>query len=64
MHISTVNILKMVTDKANITIASNIISDVNFRLAHLELTLTYSKGQLGFSNGVSPNILAFLLIFH
>ena len=44
-------------------IARNIMSYVGFRLAHLELTLTmtYSKGQLGRRNGVSPNNLAFLL---
>ena len=30
------------------------------RLAYLNLTLAYSKGQLGSCNGVSPNILAFL----
>ena len=32
-----------------------------FRLAYLELILIYSKGQLGHKNGVSPDILAFLL---
>ena len=34
---------------------------MGFRLAYLSLTLTYSKGQLGSWNGVSPNILVFLL---
>ena len=47
-------------DRASITIASNIVSHVVFRLANLELTLTYSIGQPGhrFMNGVSPNIFA------
>ena len=35
---------------------------VNFWSAYLELMLTYSKGQLGCRNGVSPNILAFLFL--
>ena len=38
MHISTVKLSQIVTDRANISIASNI---------KLELTFTYSKGQLG-----------------
>ena len=60
MYISTVNILEIVTDMADI--ASNSISHVGFRLAQLELTLTYSKCQLGRWNGVSQTILAFLLL--
>ena len=48
--------------KANSTTAPNIMSHVGFRLAYLELNLTYSKGQLGRTNGISPDILTFLLI--
>ena len=56
-HVKIVNIWQMVTDRANITLASDIMSHVGFRLAYLELTLTYSKGQHGRGNGVSHNIL-------
>ena len=38
------------------------MSDVDIRTAYIELTLTYCKGQRGRRNGVSPNILGFLLI--
>ena len=62
MRISTVNILKIITDRADITIDPNIMLHVGFRLVYLELTLTYSKGQLGRRNDVSLNILTFLLI--
>ena len=56
MCISTVNIWQMESDRANITIISSIMLHVGFQLAYLELTLTYSKGQLVTEN-VSPNIL-------
>ena len=63
MNISTVNMSQETTDAlSNITIIPNIMSHVGFRLAYLELTLTYFKGQHGNRNGVSPNILAFLLM--
>ena len=35
-------------------------SNVGFRLAYLNLTLAYSKGQICSWNGVLPNILTFL----
>ena len=38
MHISTVSILPMVTDRANIAIANEL--EIMFRLAYLNLTLT------------------------
>ena len=44
------------------TIAPNILSHVGFRLAELELIVTNSKGQLGRRNGVTSNILAFLIL--
>ena len=47
----------------NITIVPNIMSRVGFRLGYLKLTLTYSKGQLGRRNGVSPNILLVIYVF-
>ena len=43
-------------DLANITVVPNIMSNVVFRLAHLEPALTYYKGQLGCRNSVKPNI--------
>ena len=46
MDILTVNISKMVRYRANITIATNIMSYVCFRLTYFELTLTYSKINL------------------
>ena len=39
-------ILLMVTGRAKLTIASNTMLHVVFRLAYLELILTYSDGQL------------------
>ena len=51
MHISFVNISETVIDSAKITIALNIMSHIDFRLAYLVLTLTYSKSQLGRRNG-------------
>ena len=53
--------LANLSDRANITIASTVISHVGFRLAQLELILTYSKGQLHRGNGVMRNILPFML---
>ena len=35
-------------------------SNIDFRLAHLNLILAQSKGQLGRWNGVTQNMLAFL----
>ena len=40
MHIFA-NISQMMADRADITIAPNITSHVGFRLAYLDLTLTY-----------------------
>ena len=60
MHISAVNFSQMLTDRANI-LPPNRKSHVGFRLPDLNLILTYSKGQLGSWNGLSPNILAVLL---
>ena len=62
MHISTVN-SQMMPDRADITIAPNIMSHIGFRLAYLELTLTCSKGQLGHRYRLSPYILDFLSFF-
>ena len=53
MHVSTENISQTMTDKVNIINAPNIMSHVGFRLTHLELTLTYSKGQPGRRNGLA-----------
>ena len=44
MHISTVNICKIMTDKANVAIANTRIH-MAFRLAYLHLALAHSKGQ-------------------
>ena len=41
MHILTVNISQAMTDRANITIAPDIMLHGGIRLAYLELTLTY-----------------------
>ena len=60
MHISTVNVSHMGTDRANIAIALNIMLYVGFLLGCLELTVTYSNGQLIHRNGVWPYILTFL----
>ena len=61
MHISIGNISKMVSDATEIITA--IKYDVTFRflitLSYLEFTLTDSIGQLGYRNGISPNIFAF-----
>ena len=51
MHISTANISQTMTVRANFTVAPSTTSHVAFRLAYLELILTYSKGQLGRWNG-------------
>ena len=59
MHLFTVNISQTMTDRANIAICNRVAS--GFQLADLNLTVTYSKGQLGCWNGVLQNILAFLL---
>ena len=40
---------------------SNTKTHVGFRLAFSDLNLSYSNGQLDHWNGVSPNIVAFLL---
>ena len=53
MHISTVNVLQTRTYSIDIITAPDIMSHVVFRLAYLELTLTYAEGQLDRSNGVS-----------
>ena len=37
-------------------------SQVGFRLAYFDLTLAYPKGQLDTWNGVSPNIVTFVLL--
>ena len=50
-----------VTWRASITIVTNILSYICFRLAYLELTLTYSDVQLRRRNGVLPNVLIFLV---
>ena len=62
MQISTVNISQRMTDKANMTIAPNIMPHVGFRLSYLELTLTYSKAHLGCRNGINSNILACVIL--
>ena len=62
MHTVIVNISQTITDKANITIDSNIMAHVGFRLAYLE---TYSNDQLCHENSVSSNICNILSsIFH
>ena len=37
-------------------------SHMGFRLAYLDLTLTYSKGQLGRRIGATPNVVGFLFL--
>ena len=46
---------------ANTTIATNVMSPVGF-IVELDLILTYSKGQLGRRNGVSPNIFGLAVV--
>ena len=48
----------MPTGRANITLASNIMTHIGFQL---ELIRIDSKDQLGHSNGVSPNIFGLLV---
>ena len=45
MHISTMNILGMVTYRVNIILPSNSESYIGFLLAYLHLTLAHSKGH-------------------
>ena len=46
MQISTSNISKMVTNRANITIAINYdVAYMSFQLSYLDLTIARSKGQ-------------------
>ena len=52
---------ELTTDRANINMA--IRYEVACRLAYLDLTLTYSEGQLGRRHGVTPDCLTFLFIF-
>ena len=56
MHIS--NIFKM----EMLLLTSNVMLHVGFRLVYLVLTVAYSKGQFRNWNGVSPNILVFVLL--
>ena len=43
------HISKMVTDKLCINIPSNMTSHMGFRLVYLDLTFSYSEGQLSYS---------------
>ena len=46
MHIWTMNISQMMTDRTNNSIAPNIMSHVGIQLVYLEFTLTYSEVNL------------------
>ena len=49
----------MVKDLANITVANKVAYGLSISIIRVDLGS--SKGQLGFWNGVSPNILSLLL---
>ena len=46
MHILTVNISQLVSDRANMLLATNIKLHVGFRLANLHLTLANGQRQV------------------
>ena len=56
MHISTENISKVLTNRANIILQSNTNSHMGFQLAYLDLTSAHSKGLVKVKYISSVNI--------
>ena len=57
-------ILQTIKIELTLLLSLNMKQHVGFWLAYFDLTLAYSKGQLGSCNGVLPNIFSLLIFYY